>query len=490
MLALAHQDHGPGTADRQGPARCPSLADRVFLSALLHRLRGMCSAGSGCWYGPTVLRWRRDLLATRRAARSRPGAPAVPRTVRSSACWWCAWHGRTRAGVPSHPRRAARPRIKVAASTAWEILSQAGIDPAPERTTATWASFLRSQAGALLACDFFETVTLTGARLYVLAVIEHATRRIRMLGATPHPTASWVAQAARNLVMDLEDAGSRARFLIRDRDGKFPGLFDAILADAGIETVLSGVQMPRMNAIMERWVQTCRRELLDRTLIWNQAHLLHALREFEQSYNFHRPHQGIANARPLRASAPADPRARRRHPASRPQTGPPRRHPPRVPACRLTCTDEIFGKHTAIYQARPPELTAGDDASVGEEEIRWAIERASPAVREVARRSERPASAPAPAAASLPTTPPPPTVWPRRLTADAERATQPPPRSRWHTPWPRSRERRRDREAAQQQHRDQEHRDQGPGDSPVQLLMLIQLGTSSAGRMAFYAWVC
>lgn len=101
--------------------------------------------------------------------------------------------------------------------------------------------------------------------------------------------------------MDLEDAGSRARFLIRDRDGKFPGLFDSILADAGIETVLSGVQMPRMNAIMERWVQTCRRELLDRTLIWNQAHLLHALREFEQFYNSHRPHQGIANARPLRA---------------------------------------------------------------------------------------------------------------------------------------------------------------------------------------------
>ena len=70
----------------------------------------------------------------------------------------------------------------------WEILRQAGIDPAPERTTATWAGFLRSQADALLACDFFETVTLTGARLYVLAVIEHATRRIRILGATPHPS--------------------------------------------------------------------------------------------------------------------------------------------------------------------------------------------------------------------------------------------------------------------------------------------------------------
>jgi transposase InsO family protein len=110
-----------------------------------------------------------------------------------------------------------------------------------------------------------------------------------------------VVQAAKNLVMDLEDNGSRARLIIRDRDGKFPELFDAILADAGIDVVLSGIQMPRMNSIMERWVQTCRRELLDRTLIWNQRHLLHALHEFEQFYNGHRPHQGIANARPLRS---------------------------------------------------------------------------------------------------------------------------------------------------------------------------------------------
>jgi putative transposase len=77
-----------------------------------------------------------------------------------------------------------------------------------------------------------------------------------------------------------------------------------VLADAGIEVVLTGVRMPRMNAVMERWVQTCRRELLDRTLIWNQRHLLHALREFEEFYNEHRPHQGIADARPLNPPPP------------------------------------------------------------------------------------------------------------------------------------------------------------------------------------------
>ncbi|MFF2510706.1 integrase core domain-containing protein [Streptomyces sp. NPDC058086] len=100
--------------------------------------------------------------------------------------------------------------------------------------------------------------------------------------------------------MDLDDAGCQARFLIRDREVKFPHQFDTLLADAGIEVVLSGVQMPRMNSIMERWVQTCRRELLDRTLIRNQRHLLHALREFERFYDGHRSHQGIANAAPLR----------------------------------------------------------------------------------------------------------------------------------------------------------------------------------------------
>ena len=189
--------------------------------------------------------------------------------------------------------------VTVAPSTVWEILRRAGVDPAPDRTATTWTEFLRSQATALLAADFIETVTLSGARLYIFAVIEHATRRIRILGATAHPNAAWVTQAARNLGMDLQDAGANARYLIRDRDGKYPPLFDAILADAGITVVRSGVQMPRMNAIIERWVRTCRRELLDRMLIYNQRHLLHALHEYEIFYNAHRPHQGIANLRPL-----------------------------------------------------------------------------------------------------------------------------------------------------------------------------------------------
>lgn len=275
--------------------------DRAFLAALLHRLPMPALRGMRLLVRPdTVVRWHRDLLARRHAIASRPKRPGRPRTLRSIRALVL----RLARENPQWGYRRVHGEllvlgVGVAASTVWEILREAGIDPAPERAGSTWADFLRCQAGVLLACDFMETVTLTGARMYVLAVIEHATRRVRILGATAHPTALWVAQAAKNLVMDLEDAGCRAKYVIRDRDGKFPVLFDAVLADAGIEVVLSGVRMPRMNAIMERWVQTCRRELLDRMLIWNQRHLLHALDEFERFYNEHRPHQGIANASPL-----------------------------------------------------------------------------------------------------------------------------------------------------------------------------------------------
>jgi putative transposase len=247
ILALRHQLL---VLQRQlGPDRVRfTRADRTLLAALLHGLSRDVLKRLRLVVSPdTVLRWHRDMLARRHAQRSRPARPGRPRTVRSIRVLVL----RLVRENPGWGYRRVHGEllvlgVKVAASTVWEILHEAGIDPAPERSSATWAGFLRSQAEALLACDFVETVTLSGARLHVLAVIEHASRRIRILGATAHPTAPWVAQAARNLVMDLEDAGCRARYLIRDRDGKFPALFDTILADAGIETVLSGVRMPRM----------------------------------------------------------------------------------------------------------------------------------------------------------------------------------------------------------------------------------------------------
>jgi transposase len=247
ILALRHQ---LTILERQLGNTRPrfSPGDRAFLAALLHRLPVDALRRLRLLVRPeTVLRWHRDLLARRHAARSRPERPGRPRTVRSIRLLVL----RLAQENPTWGYRRIHGEllvlgIKVAASTVWQILQDAGIDPSPERTTTTWSTFLRSQADALLACDFFEASILNGTRLYVLAVIEHASRRVHVLGATAHPTADWVAQAARNLVMDLEDAGSPARFLIRDRDGKFPVLFDAVLADAGIRVVLSGVRIPRV----------------------------------------------------------------------------------------------------------------------------------------------------------------------------------------------------------------------------------------------------
>ena len=155
--------------------------------------------------------------------------------------------------------------VTVAPSTVWQILKDAGIDPAPRRDGPGCTEFLRSQAQAILALDFFTADLLNGTKVYVLAVIEHGSRRARILGAAEHPVQSWVVQQARNLLMDLDDAGIRARFVLHDRDASFSAAFDAVFQPAGIRAIHSAVQAPRMNSIMERWIGSCRRELLDRT---------------------------------------------------------------------------------------------------------------------------------------------------------------------------------------------------------------------------------
>ena len=163
-----------------------------------------------------------------------------------------------------------------------------------------WSQFLRSQADAILASDFFAADLFDGTQAYVLAVIEHASGRIRILGVTQHPIGEWTAQQARNLLMDLGEQAHRVKFMIRDRGPDFTTAFDAVLAHAGIRTVLCNVRTPRMNAIAERWIGGCRRELLDRTLIWNQAHLRRILREYETHHNQHRPHRSLHAAAPLK----------------------------------------------------------------------------------------------------------------------------------------------------------------------------------------------
>jgi hypothetical protein len=300
ILILRHQ---LAILQRRQPRR-PNLtwADRALLAALLSVIPKVGRHGLRLLVTPdTILRWHRDIIRRRRAVRStrgKTGRPATRRTIqalvlrlaRQNPEWgYRRIHGEL-AGLGA----------RVSASTVWEILKTNGIDPAPRRTGPTWSQFLRSQADAILACDFFTADLLDGTQAYVLAVIEHATRRIRILGVTLHPTGEWTTQQARNLLMDLGEQGQRVKFMIRDRGSNFTAAFDAALADAGIRTVLCNVRTPRMNAIAERWIGGCRRELLDRTLIWNQAHLRQILREYETHHNQHRPHRSLHSAAPLK----------------------------------------------------------------------------------------------------------------------------------------------------------------------------------------------
>ncbi|MBR7839391.1 integrase core domain-containing protein [Actinospica durhamensis] len=147
--------------------------------------------------------------------------------------------------------------------------------------------------------SYFRVRQLDGTKAYALAAIEHANLRIRVLGATIHPGEDWIVQQTRNLLMDLEETGSRVKFVLHDRDRLFHEGFDAVFTAAGVQIVRSGIRVPRMNAVMERWIGTCRRELLDRTLIWNIPHLRRILAEYERYYNEHRPHRTLVSAAPL-----------------------------------------------------------------------------------------------------------------------------------------------------------------------------------------------
>ncbi|EFL27563.1 conserved hypothetical protein [Streptomyces himastatinicus ATCC 53653] len=209
ILALRHQITVLERQLGKGKIRF-TLSDRAFLAALLHRLPPHALRRLRLRVRPdTVLRWHRDLVKRRHASSCRPKRPGRPRTVRSIRTLVL----RLAKENPSWGYRGLHGEllvlgVKVGASTVWEILREAGIDPAPERNSSTWATFLRGQADALLACDFMETVTLPGMPMHVLVVIQHRSRRIRVLGATTHPTASWIAQAAKNLVMDPEDSAA------------------------------------------------------------------------------------------------------------------------------------------------------------------------------------------------------------------------------------------------------------------------------------------
>jgi putative transposase len=299
LLVLRHE---VAVLRRANPKPRLNWADRALFSALRRHLPRDLHAHR-LVTPTTILRWHRRLIAKKWTYPHGTGRPSIDpelavlieQFARQNPTW----------GYQRIQGELLKIGRRVSASTIRRILKQLRIPPAPTRADrTTWRQFLHTQATTTLACDFFHVdCAVTLQRIYVFFVIEIHTRHVHILGTTTNPDGPWTTQQARNLVPDLEDRASDFRFLIRDRAGRFTAAFDAVLADAGIQTVKIPPRSPKANAYAERFVRTVRAELTDRMLILGQRHLRKVLEEYVTHYNQQRPHRG----RDLRPPSPIQP---------------------------------------------------------------------------------------------------------------------------------------------------------------------------------------
>lgn len=238
-------------------------ADRVWLAALSRLVSRRRCPEVFPVTPATILRSHRDLVARKwdYTSRRRPGrlstgssvTALITRMARENPAWG---HRRIQGEL-------ARLGHAIAASTVWEVLHTAGIDPAPRRARPAWREFLAAQAHGIIACDFLVVETVLLKRLHVLVFIEHGTRRLHLAGVTARPTGAWAVQQARNLAMELGDRLGTMRFLIHDRDPVFTTAFGEGVKSEGLRVISTLPRTPWMNATCERVIGTLRRELLD-----------------------------------------------------------------------------------------------------------------------------------------------------------------------------------------------------------------------------------
>ena len=229
-----------------GPVRYQT-ADRFWFAALSSLIPRRRWRDAFPVTPATLLTWHRKFIAAKwdyTAHRGRIGRPtthsAIKKLVLHLAKENPRWGHRRIQG------ELARLGHPVGASTVWEILNAAGIDPAPRRSGPTWRQILTNQAHGIIAVDFFHLDTALGNRLYALAFLEHATRRLHITGVTAHPSRSWAAQQARNLPADLDTRPDSPRFLLRDRDDKYSPAFDAIFQADEMDILNTASRAPRM----------------------------------------------------------------------------------------------------------------------------------------------------------------------------------------------------------------------------------------------------
>jgi putative transposase len=218
--------------------------DRLWLAAL-SRVIPRRRWGEAFMVTPaTLLAWHRRLVARKWDYTSRrPGRPSTPAAIRKLVI-------RMATENPTWGHRRVQGELvrlghRIAASTVWQILRVAGIDPAPRRMGPTWKQFLAAQARGILAVDFAHVDTVLLRRLYALIVIGHGTRRVHLAGITANPDGAWTAQTARTFLMDPNPRTASIKFLIRDRAGQFTGSFDAVFTTEGIKILASPPQRPK-----------------------------------------------------------------------------------------------------------------------------------------------------------------------------------------------------------------------------------------------------
>jgi putative transposase len=244
----------------------------------------------------TILQWHRHLIARKwTCLRCRPGRPPVLLEIRRLVVRMAtenpSWgYTRIQGALRNLGHRVAR-------STIATILKQHGVPPSPERPT-SWQTFLRAHWRALVAADFFTTEVWTARGLvtyYTLFVIEWESRRVRIIGSTPHPDDAFM----RRIVRELRDANdgvlSEPRFLICDRDRKWRTAVRHLLETSGVRVIRTPFRAPNCNAHAERCVRSVKAECLDRLIPVGERHLRGALAEFLVHYHRERNHQGLGN---------------------------------------------------------------------------------------------------------------------------------------------------------------------------------------------------
>jgi transposase InsO family protein len=186
---------------------------------------------------------------------------------------------------------------RVGRSTIARILKAHGLPPVPERST-SWKTFLRAHWGAIAGADFFTTEVWTWRGLvtyYTVFVIDLASRRVQIVGSTPHPGVLFMCQVGRSLTAADVGLLRNHRVLICDRDRKWSGEVGRLLNEAGLRVVQTPLRAPNANAYAERFVRSIKEECLDRIIPIGDRHFRRAVSDFVAHYHRERNHQGLGN---------------------------------------------------------------------------------------------------------------------------------------------------------------------------------------------------